>query len=313
MSFKAFFKDYYQHYLAPEYGVKCRVAAVMLVVGAIMYLLNNLFFHYHGYLQLGDLFIKFIVAYVVLFLAAIYVQEKCPRISLFLRAVTEVFFVGLIIQFYVAMVQFTPFPLQDHFFNQVDLWLGYHTVEILRWMHQHKSVFWFFDFVYTKLYIEFLLVPIILALFMLRRQLDIFLLSNLIAALIGFTVYYFLPTTDPAGVIHTIKFYGDQYAIVTQFVQMHHHEPITKYVGGIIGFPSFHVIWSLIAMYAMRKLKILFCMILIFNACIIGSTFLLGWHFLSDVIGGFVVAAMALYLAEKFSNKQDQRELSYFK
>ena len=68
-------------------------------------------------------------------------------------------------------------------------------------------------------------------------------------------------------------------------------------VKGLVGFPSFHTAQAIIVAWYARKLGVLFYPFLTFNILVIISTPIQGGHHVVDVIGGFAVAAFAIWIS----------------
>ena len=114
------------------------------------------------------------------------------------------------------------------------------------------------------------------------------------------TIYYFFPTVAPASEFNSQFFVAAQYATATKFHQMHSYQPITTADGGLIGFPSFHVIWGLLCIYLVKDIRILFIPLIIINVLMIVSCVLLGWHYISDVLGGFLIVYLSYWIYNKY-------------
>ena len=86
---------------------------------------------------------------------------------------------------------------------------------------------------------------------------------------------------------------------------------------GIISFPSFHTINSLLLIYIMRGNGVLFALTAIWNTGIVLTTPFDGAHYLTDLIGGALVLALTIYLVRAlephlsliYSNKDGDQEL----
>jgi membrane-associated phospholipid phosphatase len=68
-------------------------------------------------------------------------------------------------------------------------------------------------------------------------------------------------------------------------------------VKGLVGFPSFHTAQAIMATWYARKLAKIFYAFLLFNILVVASTPIQGGHHVVDVIGGFAVAALSIWLA----------------
>jgi membrane-associated phospholipid phosphatase len=75
---------------------------------------------------------------------------------------------------------------------------------------------------------------------------------------------------------------------------------------GLITFPSFHVAWALLMVWALRGNRRVFAAFAVLNAMLIVSTMTTGWHYFADVLGGVAVAVAAVIgadLAKGFSDR----------
>lgn len=94
------------------------------------------------------------------------------------------------------------------------------------------------------------------------------------------------------------------YARALLYLQAHgpgYISPAT--VKGLVGFPSFHTAQAVIATWYARRLGVLFYPFLIFNILVIASTPIQGGHHVVDVIGGFAVAALAIWLTSTVAKR----------
>ena len=245
----------------------------------------------------------------IFYVVGLFVEKECPRISAVLLAISKLYFFSMVLEFLVTMVQYTPFPLVDRQINHFDLMLGFSNANWMHWTQTHHWAMKLSLFFYSSLIYELLWVPILLALILQWRSLDVMYIGCLISAIIGFMIYYFFPTTEPAHVVHGVKFLPVEYKVVTQFMQMHHHQKVTSDMGGLVGLPSFHVVWAIIMVYAVRHQKWLFYPLIVFNSLIILSTLTLGWHFLADVLAAIVLASFSIGFSECFCKVRDPKLL----
>jgi membrane-associated phospholipid phosphatase len=114
--------------------------------------------------------------------------------------------------------------------------------------------------------------------------------------LIGFIVYYFFPTTAPASVLHSDYFIKEQLATGLKFTQIHQYIQPTTLDGGLIAFPSFHVIWAWLCLYLIRSWFVVFYVFLFINILLIFSCVMLGWHYFLDIILSFLILLFCHYL-----------------
>ncbi len=64
--------------------------------------------------------------------------------------------------------------------------------------------------------------------------------------------------------------------------------------------PSFHTIWALLCVYLLRDWKYPFIVLGLINSLLIIACVLLGWHYLSDVLVGVLLAGGLIYARELF-------------
>ena len=115
----------------------------------------------------------------------------------------------------------------------------------------------------------------------------------LISAIIGFSFYYFFPSTAPASIIKSNYFSTAQYATSLKFMQIHQHIQPTTIDGGMIALPSFHTIWAWFCLYLLRGWPVVFFIMLPVNLLLVASCVLLGWHYPMDILGGIVVILLS--------------------
>jgi membrane-associated phospholipid phosphatase len=69
---------------------------------------------------------------------------------------------------------------------------------------------------------------------------------------------------------------------------------------GLICFPSFHTILALLAATALWPVRYVRWPSALLAALIVMSTVTTGWHYVTDVVGGFVVTALSLAVARGY-------------
>ena len=198
-----------------------------------------------------------------------------------------------------AGIQVTPFATIDHWLLAADRSLGLDQSALLTAVSHIHWLRHIFVASYDSLIPELTLVPFIMAFLLCKRSVWVFLVSMLTTYLIGTLVYYFFPTTAPASVIHNPHFTYAMHDTYLKFYEIHHHLKVTATAGGLIAFPSFHVIWACLVIYATRNKKWLFYPALLWNVVLISSTVCLGWHYLLDVFASLIIVSSCIYAAEK--------------
>ncbi len=185
--------------------------------------------------------------------------------------------------------QYTPFPPIDHHILQWSAWMQVDLAKLVQWTVSHPVLYSCLAIFYDSLTYQMTYLPLVLILFGQFKRLHEYYFLLLLTALIGYGFYYFFPTTAPASVIESPYFIGPQYATALKFYQIHAHIQPTTVEGGMVAFPSFHVIWAWLCVFLIRDLRFARLLLLILNLAITASCVLLGWHYILDVIASIAV------------------------
>jgi len=280
-----------------------RVILTLLLIGASITATLNALNYFYWQLPASnwgyELPLLGVGAVMIFFIAwGMYVKDISPRGSTALWGCGFYFWSFLITTAMTQSVQATPFSPIDAQLVKADAWFGVDLPMLMAWTHAHPFLHHWLTKIYYSMVTELLLIPIILICLNARRTLSIFFIAILTSFFVGALIYYFFPTMAPSGIFHSPYFTKAQYHTSDAFFQVHHHLKITASDGGLVAFPSFHVIWASILTYCCRIKKYFFYPALIFNTLLILATLLLGWHYLMDVLTGIALAMIAIYIAE---------------
>lgn len=213
---------------------------------------------------------------------------------------------GLIMVASAALVsgaQFAPFPPIDATLARWDARLGYDTVAVLGRIARHPLLRGALEGLYDSTDLLLVLAPLPALIWDDREVLRVYMYAVLYSFLAGCAFYYFFPSSGPASVYLSPDFLNVQRATGMKFFQVHARQAVTTILGGMIAFPSFHVAWSVLLTYAAKPDRRLFILAAVWNALVIASTVLLGWHYLVDVPAGLALAGLALAAARVTQNK----------
>ncbi|MGL5741085.1 MAG: phosphatase PAP2 family protein [Legionella sp.] len=194
-----------------------------------------------------------------------------------------------LIAFTTNAVQLTPFPTIDRSIITLEKYFHINMKAILIWTNDHPQLKYVLGVIYDILTLQMTILPLLIIVtcrFHLIREYYFHLLCT---TLIGFGFYYFFPTTAPASVIHSSLFSPEQLDTGIKFRQIHHYIHPSTIDGGLIAFPSFHTIWAILCVNLLREWIVSCVLLLINNLLLIASCVLLGWHYLSDIIGAFIL------------------------
>ncbi|MCB1827342.1 MAG: phosphatase PAP2 family protein [Coxiellaceae bacterium] len=273
-------------------------AAAVLLVAAAYLTYNALYTHYKG-LGFGvPAMASYLPWGVGLIAITAYLKKISERYSLVMEVITKLYWVYFISALGCMAIQFSPFPLIDSHLLAADNALGFSSTGFFEFVRHHHWLHQLFTTAYHSLDYLLILMPFVFAFFIEKRSVRIFYLANIIATFFTYNIYYYFPTTEPAHVAMGSNFLQAQYDIIAQWYQIHGHLKNTIHIGDLIAFPSFHVIWSCLLIYLTKNRKWIFYPMLVWGAVIMTSTVALGWHFLTDVMGGLAIAGIAIYLAE---------------
>ena len=195
-------------------------------------------------------------------------------------------------------IQYSPFARIDAMLARWDAGLGWDTVAVLRWVALRPSLRSFLNGCYNTTELQLVLAPFVAAYAHDRRRLRVLIYGTVYSSIAGSLIYYFFPSSGPAGVFQSPDFLAVQRLTHLKYEQVHHFQPVTTLLGGLIAFPSFHVAWSVLATYAALPRPRLFAALVVLNALVIASTVLLGWHYLVDVPAGILLALGCLWAGE---------------
>lgn len=303
---------FFKNYSTRTDRVFLLLTLITLLLGTLFAVLNVVFFRYPTILLFAtsvDMWgwmqsLLLIVLCTNFFFYGMYIRERTPRSATFLWGLGLLAWAGIANLVIVNSIQSTPFTPIDVSLIHLDRLLGIHTSKLMLWTHDHPSIYRILDWVYNALLFELLGIPIVLTLFSARKELSIFYLAFMMTSLIGCLIYYFWPTMAPSGLVHSPYFSSAQEHTSLRFHQIHTFIRPHVADGGLIAFPSFHVIWAVLLTNACRAKKIFFYPAVAYNTLLILSTVMLGWHYLPDVIGGMVIAVAGILFAEYINNKK---------
>lgn len=270
-----------------------------------LYLFNLLTYQYHAASYLSFIDMLALLPGILLYIFSYHIKSSHPNLAFILEALWIIIIVSLFTTLFSIVIQYTPLTLQDEVCLKLDELLKFNIITIVNWIHQFPKLIALLKAAYNSIMGELVLAPIVLALLQQRRQFDILINVCLITTIIGFTFYYFFPTSAPAHILSNAYFTELMYSVSERFYDIQHHIPNDHIMGGIIGLPSFHAIWAIMIVYSFKNYKILFYILLVWNSLIMASILTLGWHFLVDIIASFILVAFAIRVAEQNSSYHD--------
>ncbi len=206
-------------------------------------------------------------------------------------------FTAFIIELATNAVQFTPFPT-------IDVWLAAHEEfnlpQAVAWTKSHAHIESSLGFIYNSLYQAMSYIPLFLIFKKQRAAIHDYCRYLVLTVSIGFTIYYFFPSCGPANIYPDSLFYTVQVENHLKFWQIHHSQTPSTVNGGLIAFPSFHVLWAWGCTRALHPFKRLYIIAIVWFILLCISCFTLGWHFSVDILGSLILILLAELLLRPF-------------
>lgn len=272
-----------------------------LCLGLLLMLYNHFTAGYLGNRFIPRILFFLLPAFILSYWASFYIRTQHPRLSLFTWTYSHFAFMLIALGTFVYGIQLTPFTPIDPILVRWDRLLGFDQLALLHWTYAHPWRQHLLNRAYNALEIQLLGVPILLACLGYERALVRLLARLIIAFLIGGSLYYFFPTTAPASLFSDPLFLAEQHHTALKFYTIRAHLVPTVTDGGMIAFPSFHVIWAILLTLSCRDNRLLALAIGLINSLLIAATLCLGWHYLVDVISACLLVALAIGIDYRFN------------
>ncbi len=294
-------EQFYPEYLDREDRLVLNLEMVLIFSGLIYLLLNALTFQYSGNHYLSSTWLWITPALLVFTLFSAYVKNRKISPLIFLLRAYSLYFIAFF-AFLVMLngVQYTPFPAIDSYLAKANRLFYIDEPALMNWTYTHPWLLKLFQIAYDSSYLQLMVMP--LALFLLKKKEFFYhyLIVVLLAYMIGAMVYYFFPTVGPAGAFSDPNFTREQLQSVLIFRGIHQYLLVNTFEGGIINFPYFHILCSIIATYTLRTAPLWFFLpVLLWSFIAIMATLCLGWNYAIDLICGGFIAWLAIYGGKK--------------
>jgi hypothetical protein len=191
-------------------------------------------------------------------------------------------------------------PMRDGLLARLDASLGISVKAIVESSSSHQTIRNVLAHAYELLPPFLLLAILIPALTGRKRISHRFVLQNGIASVVALPFTLAVPAIGP--------WVGDRFppsplqsagekAILALRANIHMN---ASFPGGPVACPSFHVIWAILAAYALSSMMPrLGPVIWMFAAAIVISTMTTGWHYGVDAVAGVVLASAAIALSDR--------------
>lgn len=273
--------------------------AAMLVASIVGYRISGLAFEWWAFDKMGRC--------VAILLAIAYVYRRFrpdPWVSFGAEGCAQLLLVltlGTVLSFILAT---SGFPYSDALLYEADKWLGLDWRAYLRLINDSPFLVAVTSFAYNCMAIEAIVLILTLVVTSRLVRLQQFVIANAVGLAITLVIYTFLPA---GGIFPFLEIQPSEYAnlvpamtydqrVLFDSLRSGRH-PVIYEMGGIITFPSFHAVWAVFFMWAFYPIKLLRVPAILLSLLILAATPIQGAHYFVDLIGGAIVAAVAIYVA----------------
>ncbi len=291
---------FYQAKLHHEDRLILNLVLTLIFCGLIGIALNAVTFQYKGGHYLSPEWFLLVPAFLVMIFFSVIIFKKHSKIAFLSKSYGLYFLTIFAFLVMITGIQYTPFPTVDPFLASTDQFMRIKETTILDWTFAHPLILKILRAAYHLEVYQLIAIPLLLFLLGKKIRIYFYLVTSLIAYIIGSIIYYIFPTMGPAGVFSDPNFNAAQIDIALKFKEIHQYLLVTTFDGAIITFPSFHVLWAIIAIYTLRKTPLWFYLpLLALNSIAVIANLFLGWNYAIDIIGGACLGLCAIYLAKR--------------
>jgi membrane-associated phospholipid phosphatase len=201
-------------------------------------------------------------------------------------------------------------PRADMFFAHIDRALGFDWPSLMLWTAAHPTINAVLRVAYESSLSQIALLVVCLAWTSHPREIYSLCIALAVAGMVAVAIWTIAPSfgafsvyrLPPAVAAHMPLALDGKYA--DQLIALLQHGPdriAPDQLRGLIGFPSFHSVLAILVMWYAWPLRYLRWPALALNTLVLLSTPVQGGHHLVDVMGGLVLAAASIALAERIT------------
>jgi membrane-associated phospholipid phosphatase len=202
----------------------------------------------------------------------------------------------------------TGFPYRDAVLNAADTWMGLDWRAYLHFFNDRPLLGALGNLAYSSILLQLLVLVVSLAGPSRLLRLQQYILATALALVITLVVFVFAPAS---GIFTFLNIQPDEFANLSPIMTTNQilrldalrngQQSLVNGMEGLITFPSFHTVWAVLFMWAFYPVKQLRYGAIFLNLFIIASTPILGAHYFIDLVGGVVVAVIAVCGTVRFS------------
>ena len=269
------------------------LAVCLLILSTAAIAVNHFIYHYPGNNYFPEQTQAIFLSLVLMYIGFILMLGLDHLVTKLVLEVFYFFLVFSLLALATNATQLTPFETIDQYIVQLEGCAGINEAAITKWTQLTPVLYHLLSFIYDSLPYQMCYIPLfIIATQQVALSREYYFLL-LFSALLGFTFYYFFPTTGPASLFKSPFFTTAQLATGLKFTDIHHHLQPSTIEGGLIALPSFHVIWAWFCLYILRNWSLIFYVMLPFNLLLISACVLIGWHYPTDIVGALIIILLS--------------------
>jgi membrane-associated phospholipid phosphatase len=249
------------------------------------------------------------LALIVYFYAFAKADRADPKLIFSLGAISQLFFVVIIMGPLTYVTGVANWPLQDHALLAIDRAMGMDPELIARYVNDHDWLSGLLLRAYGLIKLMLLAVPVALTLTIRWVRLQVFVFAFSIALIITVAISTFVPAI---GTWYGLGIAPAQFAALDSSLytaqlrdilalrdgSLHYLEMFK--LTGIVSFPSFHAASAVLYMWALWPVRFVGPLAAALNVLMIASTPVIGAHYMIDVFGGVALAAISILLGKYF-------------
>jgi membrane-associated phospholipid phosphatase len=278
------------------------LSTLIAILSLTALLINFFIYQYPANNYFADETVHIGCSFVLFYLGLLVLVGKNDKSTHKARELIYYYAVMCLIAFATNAVQLTPFAPIDTKIVEFEALVHINLGDILAWTHKHPNLDVLLRLIYDSLPYQMFFVPVFVLVMGRFQVLREYYFLLLLTTLLGFSFYYFYPTSAPASVINSPFFNTNQIATGLKFNQIRNHIHPSTAEGGLISLPSFHCIWALLCVYLLKEWLILCIILFLINIILIASCVLIGWHYPSDILAGFLLVALGYYFLKKLNS-----------
>ncbi len=271
-----------------------RFCVLLSLATLSLFFINNIYYHYHPLNYFNTSYVLAGIALLLMTAGSYVLRLEYPVTYHAIKCFTLYYLLLSLILTFSCAVELTPFPPIDSHLLYFDQAIGYSTPGVLAWLADKawlKRTLWF---AYDSIYWQLIIWPLVAAIRPNKKYFYEMCAMLSITALIGLGFYYFFPTTAPASIIQSPYFVFAEHETWIKFLDIHHYIKPIGLGGGLVAFPSFHIIWNGIMLWTVREDKWLFPSLALFDTVMACACVMLGWHYVADVLGALLLLGLCL-------------------